>query len=317
MLRWPAGSPVPPSPTRLPEGGTGTADWPPTRMADKSEALLDHRRSEFPEEAFAPLPVFVAGQPPDIDPATAATVFQSITSAAAHVFDGDRPQQLRRPRFEEPRTVLPPLTVPEAVVPEAVVPEAVVPEAVVPEAVVPEAVVPEAVVPEAVVPPLPPPADGVAVVHVAGLRKRCYRCGSETTVVAGLLAYDSATGSIDDEPRGTGRELRGTAARPRYRYVRLSPVIELLASMLDDAWYSVRGIAPLARRRREASLQFTGELVELANGCSTCGVLLRSQPIEEGFEHLVANGHRIDEQVLDTITVPAVILEQVQELPSR
>ncbi|MDA8071810.1 MAG: hypothetical protein M0Z82_09470, partial [Actinomycetota bacterium] len=230
-----------------------------------------------------------------------------ITSAAAHVFDGDRPQQLRRPRFEEPRTVLPPLTVPEAVVPEAVVPEAVVPEAV----------VPEAVVPEAVVPPLPPPADGVAVVHVAGLRKRCYRCGSETTVVAGLLAYDSATGSIDDEPRGTGRELRGTAARPRYRYVRLSPVIELLASMLDDAWYSVRGIAPLARRRREASLQFTGELVELANGCSTCGVLLRSQPIEEGFEHLVANGHRIDEQVLDTITVPAVILEQVQELPSR
>ncbi len=302
MLRWPAGSPVPPSPTRLPEGGTGTADWPPTRMADKSEALLDHRRSEFPEEAFAPLPVFVAGQPPDIDPATAATVFQSITSAAAHVFDGDRPQQLRRPRFEEPRTVLPPLTVPEAVVPEAVVPEAVVPEAV---------------VPEAVVPPLPPPADGVAVVHVAGLRKRCYRCGSETTVVAGLLAYDSATGSIDDEPRGTGRELRGTAARPRYRYVRLSPVIELLASMLDDAWYSVRGIAPLARRRREASLQFTGELVELANGCSTCGVLLRSQPIEEGFEHLVANGHRIDEQVLDTITVPAVILEQVQELPSR
>ena len=87
--------------------------------------------------------------------------------------------------------------------------------------------------------------------------------------------------------------------------------------MLDDAWYSVRGIAPLARRRREASLEFTGEVVELANGCSTCGVLLRSQTIEEGFENLVANGRRVDEQVLDTVTVPAAILGEVQGLPSR
>ncbi|MGC8463504.1 MAG: hypothetical protein ACP5P9_07540 [Acidimicrobiales bacterium] len=186
-----------------------------------------------------------------------------------------------------------------------------------PPLVVPEAVVPEAVVPEAVVPTLPPPADGVAVVHVAGLRKRCYRCGHETTVVAGLLAYDAAAGSKDDELRLAGRDHRWTAPEPRYRYVRLSSVIELLASMLDDAWYAVRGIAPLACRRREASLQFTGEVVELANGCSTCGVLLRSQTIEEGFENLVAHGHRIDEQVLDTISVPAVILEEVHELPPR
>ncbi len=297
-------------------GAAGTGSTPgagqvTTGQAEDAEApdpaleLLGHRRPDFPAEAFAPIPTFVVGQPPTIDPAVAEAVFGPVESAAAHLFHDEPPPFLRRPHFEEPREVLPPLTLCEPAVPEPAVPEPTVPEPTVPEPTVPEPTVPTDRLRV-----LPPPADGVAVVHVVGMRKRCYRCGSETMVIAGLLAHDPAAEPVEDRvPTAAGWRRRDADVGPRYRFVRLSGVVELLASVLGSSWYDERGVAPLARREREASLRFTGEVVELANGCSVCDALLRSEPIEDAFENLVANTRYYDEYVLDTIAVPAVDLE--------
>ncbi len=178
----------------------------------------------------------------------------------------------------------------------------------VPEAVVPEAVVPEAVVPVGL-PVLSPPVDGVAVVHVVGMPKRCYRCGEETVVIAGLLAHDPTAEAVEERMSTARWQRRNADVGPRYSYVRVSRVADLLASVLEPEWYEARRAAPLARREREANLRFTGEVVELANGCSVCDALLRSDPIEDAFENLITNTTRYDEYVLDTIAVPADGLE--------
>ncbi len=161
---------------------------------------------------------------------------------------------------------------------------------------------------------LPDPVDGVAPVYLVGMAKRCYRCGDQTRVIAGLLCNLPAPAGDDaltppGSEAGTGWRHPAATEAPMFRYVPLSRIASALAAVLDRAWYERHRIAPIKERDRGPAYQWTTDSATVCNGCFHCDAMLRDDPIQQAFEDAIGPERHYDPYVFASVDVPVAVLQ--------
>ena len=152
----------------------------------------------------------------------------------------------------------------------------------------------------------PEPSPGPRVpVAVLGMRKRCYRCGEETTVVCGI--------GIERTDDGRRRRRR-QGDEPRWRYIPLPFVAVPLAAVLSPDWYRLVG-AGAVTYRISAEEAAGGDPGGWANGCVACDALLRDAPIQDAFEEALGPDRDFSRFVLDTVQFPEADLPTMSVVP--
>ncbi|MGP8006106.1 MAG: hypothetical protein ACLP2J_03615, partial [Acidimicrobiales bacterium] len=154
---------------------------------------------------------------------------------------------------------------------------------------------------------LPDAEGGCAQVYVVGMVKRCYSCGDETRVIAGVLV--NAPSPVEEDPSQSqplhrNRRKASRTRAPKFRFVPLPMVIGPLITRLDDDWYDRFEVGRLAEREMDEEYRFTGEGAGLTNGCRHCDAMLRTNPILDGFEEVIGTHRDYEPFVFAVVDLP-------------
>lgn len=134
-------------------------------------------------------------------------------------------------------------------------------------------------------------------VHVVGMTKRCYSCGKETRVIAGVLVDNP-----ESDQQAEARTLANSARKvPKFRLVPLPEVVGQLAEHLDDVWYQRFGVGRLTERQMDERYRWTNEAPRLSNGCFRCDAMLKEGPIASGFEDAIGPYREFEPFIIATI----------------
>ncbi len=143
-------------------------------------------------------------------------------------------------------------------------------------------------------------------VAVIGMRKRCYRCGEETTVICGIGIERS------DEGR---RRRRRQEDEPRWRYIPLHFVAMRLSAVLSPDWYRLVGAGAITYRMSPEDAAAGSIQGVWANGCAVCDALLHDGAIQDALEEALGPDRDYGRFVVDTITFPEADLPTMTVVP--
>ena len=143
-------------------------------------------------------------------------------------------------------------------------------------------------------------------VAVIGMRKRCYRCGEETTVICGIGIERS------DEGR---RRRRRQEDEPRWRYIPLHFVAMRLSAVLSPDWYRLVGAGAITYRMSPEDAAAGSTQGVWANGCAVCDALLHDGAIQDALEEALGPERDYGRFVVDTITFPEADLPTMTVVP--
>ena len=165
-------------------------------------------------------------------------------------------------------------------------------------------------------PALPEPVDGGATVYVVGMMKRCYSCGDQTRVVAGVLVNRPDT--ADDEGQNALRKRRKAVLGrvPKFRFIPLPSVVGALMEAVDAEWYREHQMGPIEEREIDEEYRWSGEVGGLANGCVHCDAMLRDDPIQDAFQGVIGAHRDYAPFAFATITLPVSALPGVDVHPN-
>ena len=153
----------------------------------------------------------------------------------------------------------------------------------------------------------PEPSPGPRVpVAVIGMRKSCYRCGEETTVICGIAIERS------DEGR---RRRRRQEDEPRWRYIPLHVVAMRLAAVLSPDWYRLVGAGAITLRLSAEDAAAGGDRAVWANGCAVCDAMLHDGAIQDALEEALGPERDYSRFVIDTVTFPEADLPTMTVVP--
>jgi hypothetical protein len=164
---------------------------------------------------------------------------------------------------------------------------------------------------------LPEPEGGRTQAYIIGMMKRCYNCGDETRVIAGILVNAPAP-DVPSESHSTFlRRRKASLARlPKFRFVPLPMVIDALIDRLDADWYETYGVGRLAERERDEGYRWTGGGSGLTNGCFHCDAMLRDTPILDGLEEVIGPHRDYEHAAFATIDLAVDLIPALEETPS-